>query len=129
MKVKCAGSRKKAVWLTVLRSIKSCMPVPVGSGLSTRSLKWEKLVNPPAWSRERSLACSSPIRCGSRVIPIWVRRNTMIGAKSFSDQASESLGGGGEEPLDSSWDTSGSPPEARGPARLPRRRRWHLRRK
>ena len=37
MNVKWAGSRKKAVWFTVLRSIRSCAPHPVGSVLSTCS--------------------------------------------------------------------------------------------
>ena len=37
MNVKWAGSRKKAVWLTVDRSIRSCAPQPVGSVLSTCS--------------------------------------------------------------------------------------------
>ena len=86
------------------------MPAPVGSGLSVRSLKCEKLVNQLAWSRDRSLACKSPMRCGSSVIPIWLRRKAMIGAKSFSDQGSVSLDGEGEEAPDSSWDTSGNPP-------------------
>ncbi len=29
--VKCAGSRKKAVWFTVLRSMSNCVPQPDGS--------------------------------------------------------------------------------------------------
>ena len=37
MNVKWAGSRKNAVWLTVLRSTKSWAPQPVGSFLSTCS--------------------------------------------------------------------------------------------
>src|SRR5262245_34866504 len=92
--VKWAGSRKNAVWLTVERSIKSCMPGPVGSTLSNRSLNWVKLVKPFAWSRERSRACKRPMRCGSRVMPMLERRKATIGAKSDSDQGSGGVDGG-----------------------------------
>src|SRR5579883_131479 len=93
MKVKWAGSRKKAVWLTVLRSIKSCMPGPDGSTLSTRSLNRVKLGKPFAWSRDRKRAWSRPIRCGSSVMPIRLRRNATMGAKSSSDHGSGSGAG------------------------------------
>ena len=44
--VKCAGSRKNEVWLTVLRSISNWAPQPLGSFLRTCSWNWQKLVKP-----------------------------------------------------------------------------------
>ena len=44
--VKCAGSRKNEVWLTVLRSISNWAPQPLGSFLRTCSWNWQKLEKP-----------------------------------------------------------------------------------
>src|SRR5262249_39007022 len=123
MNVKCAGSRKNAVWLTVLRSISSCIPGPVGSALSTRSLNRVKLANPRAWSRERSRAWSRPMRCGPRGRPDRLRRNATIGAKSFSDHGSDSGGGGGPGGPGRSGSATSEPPTVAGAARVQRPQR------
>src|SRR5262249_52958123 len=75
--------------------IKSWVPQPVGSTLRTCSWNWVKLLKVLDCRRERSRACINPMRWLSSVIPIWLRKKAMIGAKSFSDQDSKSGGSGG----------------------------------
>ena len=52
------------MWLTVLRSIKSCVPQPLGSGLSTCSWNCVKLLKPLTWRRERKSRLQEPHAVG-----------------------------------------------------------------